>query len=159
MAINKGISIKIWGIVILFMGAQYVIAGEALNSNEISKEISNNVSEEYVTCAAYYSIAAEALRRSGELETAAKMAESRNSALQYALIAAKEGRTQEMAEKVTLARLDLNMKSMTNEIDNDIGNISILMNRYADRCKEIMENPDKIMAEWADKILKKHIIK
>ncbi len=145
MTIKKGISITILVLVILSMGAQYLTAGEILNPGEISKEISNNVSEEYVTCASYYSIASEAIRRSGDLETAATLEEARNATLQYALIAAKDGRTKEMAEKVTLARLDLNMKSMTNEIDNDIGNISILMNKYADRCKEIMEYPDKIL--------------
>lgn len=146
-------------LLIYVMCIQSLFAEEVVNSNEISKELSNNVSEEYVTCAAYYSIASEAIRRSGDIKTAVKYEEARDAALQYALIAAKEGRTKEMAEKVTLARLDLNMKSMTKEIDNDIGNISVLMNKYADRCKEILENPDKIMAEWTDKILRKHNLK
>jgi len=135
------------------------MAGELPDSKEISKEISNNISEEYVTCGAYFGIAAGAVRRSGDDETAKKMEEARDSALQYALLSAKEGRTQELAEKVTLSRLDLNMKSMTKEIANDIGNISILINQYADRCKEIMEDPDKMMSEWSDKILKKYHLK
>ena len=111
MAINKGISITILSLAILFMGAQYLTAGEIPSSDEISKEISNNISEEYVTCVAYYSIASEAIRRSGDLKTAVKFEEARNVALQYALIVAKEGRTKEMAENITLARLNLNMKS------------------------------------------------
>jgi hypothetical protein len=158
MNITKRMIIML-GIAILFMDAQYLIAGEPPNSKEIIKEASNNISEEFVTCAAFYSIAAEGLRRSGHLEDAAKMDKARNAALEYALISAKEGRTIEMAKKVTMARLELNMKSMTNEINNDIGNISILINEYAGCCKEIMENPDKMMAEWADKIIKKHVTK
>lgn len=136
----------IWVLLIYILCAQSLLAEEVLGSDEISKEVSDNVSEEYVTCAAYYSIASEAIRRSGDIKTAVKYEEARDTALQYALITAKKGRTKEMAEKVTLARLDLNMKSMTKEIDNDIGNISILMNKYANRCKEALENPDKIMA-------------
>lgn len=79
--------------------------------------------------------------------------------MEFALIAAMEDRTQEMAEKVTMARLNLEMKSLLSEIDNDIGNISILMNKHADRCQDIMEDPDKMMNEWADKIFKKYTIK
>ena len=141
---------------IILISTQFLIAEEAPNPEDIMKEISNNVSEEYVICAAYYLIGSEAIRRSGDLKTAAKSEQAHDTALQYAVIAAKEGRTEEMAQKVTHARLELTLKSMTNEIDNDVGNFSILMNKYLYRCKEIMEDPDKLMNEWADKILKKH---
>ena len=158
MNMNKFVSILILSLV-FFMGVQYLIAEEIPKTDEISKEVSNNISEEFVTCAAYFSIASEAIRRSNDPETATKMERARDASLRYALIAAKNGRTAEMAEKVTIARFDLNMKSMTNEIDNDIGNISILMNKYAGRCKEIMESPEKMMAEWTDKVLRKHNLK
>ena len=159
MAINKAISIIVFGMAILFIGSQCLFAEENLYSDEIVKEISNNVSEEYITCAAYFSIVSEAMRRSGDAEVASKYEAYRDLAVQYALIAAKEGRTQEMAERVSLARFELNVKSMTNEIDNDIGNISILLNKYSARCKEIMEDPEKVMVEWGDKILEKHKLK
>ena len=61
-----------------------------------------------------------------------------------------------MAEKVTIARLELDVKSMASEIGKDISNISILMNKYSNRCEEIMEDPDKMMNEWVEKILKRH---
>jgi len=144
---------------ILFTGAQYLSAEEIPSPEDIAKEINNNISYEYITCAAYFFFSSEALRRSGDLETAAKYEEYRNSAMEFALIAAKKGRTQEMAEKVTMARLDLEMKSMLNEIDKDVSNISILINKYCDHCKEIMENSDRMMSEWTDKILKKHGLK
>jgi len=159
MALNKVIPTIIFLPALLFIGALYLTAEEILDSNEISREISNNISMEYVTCAAYSFCASEAFKRSGDLETAAKYEEYRNSAVGYALIAAKDGRTQEMAEKVTMARLDLKMKSMMSEIDKDIANISILMNKYSGHCKEIMEDPDRMMSEWTDKMLKKHNLK
>lgn len=134
-------------------------ADEVLNSDEIIKEIFNNISEEYVTCTAYFSIASEAFRRSGDTKFAAEAEEVRNKAMQLALMTAKEGRTQEMAEQVTLARIELSTKSMTNEINNDISNIAILINNYAERCKEIMDDPDKVMKEWSAKTFKKHNVK
>ena len=61
-----------------------------------------------------------------------------------------------MAEKVTSSRLDIEVKAMLKDIDNDISNISILTNKHLDHCKEIMEDPNKMVAEWTDKILKRH---
>jgi len=156
---NKKISILVLVLAILFMDAHYSSAGEALSAEEITKEISNNISEEYITCSVYYFIASEGLKRSGDLKTAAKSEEAANKSLNFALVAANKGRTQEMAQKVTLARYELTMKSMVNEIDKDVSNMSVLINKYADRCKEIMEKPDKMMDEWADKILRKHNLK
>jgi len=115
---------------ILFMSIQCAIAGEVPNSDETAKQISNNISHEFVTCAAYYSFASEGFRRSGHLEDALKIDEARKASIGYALIVAKNGRTQKMAEKVTLSRYELEIKSMGKEIENDISNISILINKY-----------------------------
>ena len=146
-------------LLLLFVMPQYSTAEEPPDANELTKEMANNVSEEYVICAAYYMIACEGVRRSGDLTTAQRIEGARDRALDYALVAARKGRTEEMAQKVTLARLELNVKSMRAEIDGDISNVSILMNKYAARCKEIMEDPDKVMDEWMGKVLKKHNLK
>ena len=156
MGLNKGISIIILVLAILFMSKQYLFAGEISNSDKIIMEISNNISEEYVTCSAFYIISSEVLKHSGDLETASKYQGYSISAIQSALISSKKGRTQEMAEKVTLSRLDIEVKAMLKDIDNDISNISFLTNKYLDHCKEIMEDPNKMVAEWTDKILRRH---
>lgn len=56
MELNKGASIVllVLATLFIFMGAQYLNAEEVHNSDEITKEISNNISFEYVTCAAYF---------------------------------------------------------------------------------------------------------
>ena len=159
MSLNKTIRIMVLSLAILSMGEQNLVAQEDLSSDEIYKEVMNNVSYEFVTCSAFYFFCSEAFRLSDDLENASKYEEYRNNAATFALTAAKKGRTQEMAEKVTLARLDLEMKSMTNEIENDISNISILMNKHLDHCEEIMTDPEKIMNKRSDKILKKHLSK
>jgi 1-aminocyclopropane-1-carboxylate deaminase/D-cysteine desulfhydrase-like pyridoxal-dependent ACC family enzyme len=45
---------------------------------------------------------------------------------------------------------------MFKEIDNNVSNISILMNKYGFRCKGAMENPEAMMKEWGNKVLDKH---
>jgi hypothetical protein len=156
MTLNKAASIFILSLAILFMGEQYLFAEKDFNSEEIIKEVSNNISHEYCSCSAFYFILSRGLRRSGELKSASKYEEISLSAAMFAIEASQEGRTQEMAEKVTKARLSLEMKSMMNEINNDYSNASILLDKYLLHCKEIMEDPDKFMEEMMEKILKRH---
>lgn len=116
----------------------------------------DNVSEEFITCASYFSIVSRALENSAEKETSTKYEKAMQSAIDYALIAAQEGRTMEMVQKVTLARFEMNMKDMTKEIEGNVSNISILTNKYAYRCKAVMENPEAMMEEWVNKAINKN---
>lgn len=156
MKLVNGISMIFLGMAVFFMPIENLNAGDASRDNEITKEIANNVSDEFVTCAAFYLIAAEAVRRSSQPETASRYEELSDTASHYALSAANEGRTQEMAQKVTLARLELNIKSMKKDIDSDVSNISLLINKYGDRCKQVMNHPDKVIDDWKEKILRKY---
>ena len=156
MAFLKGISTIVFVVGVLFASIENLTAGDVPNADEIAKEIANNVSDEFVTCAAFYMISAEAVRRSSQPETASRYEELSDTASYYALSAANEGRTQEMAQKVTLARLELNIKSMKKDIDSDVSNISVLINNYGYQCKQVMENPEKVLDEWTEKIFRKY---
>jgi hypothetical protein len=37
-----------------------------------------------------------------------------------------------------------------------MGNISILLNKYLYRCKQVMENPAKVFDDWSEKIFRKY---
>jgi hypothetical protein len=146
-------------LLILFVNSQHATADENLKPEEIMKIINNNISHEYTTCAAYFTIVSEGLRRSSKYKEAEMYNKHRDMALQYALISASTGRSQEMAEKVTASRFELETKSLLAEIDNDISNISVLLNKYGSRCKFAMEDPEKVMEEWKEKILKRYNMK
>ena len=77
MPLNKLVSTIILGLVVVFMSGQPILAGEPLSEEEVLKIFSNNMSEEYVTCAAFYSISSEGLRRSGDMKTAAKLGDNK----------------------------------------------------------------------------------
>ena len=142
--------------IFLSLDIQDVISREVPNETEIKNEVFNNVSEDYANCAAYFSLVSEDLRKNGDNEKAISYENSRDISLNYAFIAAQEGRTDEMAKKVAISKTELSMKSLMKEIDNDLGNISILINHYDDNCKTIMESPEKTIEVWKERISKKY---
>lgn len=142
----------LWQAVLLIL-----ISTSAYAENDVIKnEIFDNISHEFVECASYFSIVSQAMRNDSDQTVAEKYKQASDTAIKYAVIAAEESRATEMAQKVTLARFELGLKSMLKEIDNEVSNISILSNKYAFRCKGAMENPDAMMKEWGNKIIDKH---
>ena len=141
----------------LVSGIQFIFAEEPSIPQDIMNEVTNNISDEYCNCAAYFMIVSEGFKRSNEIETAEQYIKVSETALKFADDFAKQSRTEEMAVKVTSARMEMYTKSMIKEIGNNIENISILMNKYGQRCKYIMEEPDKTMYEWANKIINKRL--
>jgi len=57
----------------------------AIDSDEIAKLVSDNISSEYAACAAYFSIAAEAVSRSGNKEISEQYKNNQDIALNYSV--------------------------------------------------------------------------
>jgi hypothetical protein len=53
--------------------------------------------------------------------------------------------------KLALARAEMATKTMMKEIDNDSINFSILLNKYAEPCKESVDNSEARMDYWLKK--------
>lgn len=100
-----------------------------------------NISGMYAECAAYYRLVYFALNMSNKKETANAYRQLEDSAMLLSLLLAKEGRSEDMAAKVTGSRIEINMKQMKQEIDNRNENISILINKYQSNCTEAVTNP------------------
>lgn len=134
----------------------YAYAGDVDPDSEFGKLV-NNASHDFVTCASFYTLLAQALRNSDfsdAPELAIKQDEYREVALYYALTLAELTRTEKMAMKVTAARYEHELDSMQKEIEGNLSNMSILMIKHLESCKEKMENPAAFSKEWQDKILK-----
>ena len=102
-----------------------------------------NLANDYAECAAYYVIAAEGLRKTGDDKLADKTMDISKKATEYAI--------QLSNQRVTEARVELAFDKQRKMIDNDYSNFSILILKYADMCKEVMENPDKRLQYWLNK--------
>ena len=136
-------------LIVLFL-TDYAIAEEEPLNAEALKIAMNNVSMEYVTCASYYAHAAMAVKNGGDQETSDSYANIYENVIVLAMAAAQIDRSQEMAMKVTTARLDIVMDEMQSEIENDYSNFSLLMQKYHQRCDFVVNNTEKFMDEWFD---------
>jgi len=103
---------------------------------------SNNLAHEFAECAAYYSISSKIIART-KPEVAKRIDD-------FAALAF-EGSNTLTSEKVTNARVEMAIKSMVKELDNDIANFSILLNKYSDSCGAAINNPEARMTYWLEK--------
>ena len=119
--------------------------------NKIPEE-QNNLSMQYAEATAYFELVSEALSKSGKDVT--KYAAEAQIAMAYALTLASEGRTQDVAIKVTIARIESSKKNMLREMEYRNENIMIIENKYADQSFKLMKNLPKDVRE----AIVKHVI-
>ena len=143
---------------LLIFSPLHLSAQNTPSAETYTQEVMNNVSDEYSTCVAYFYIAKEAVERTaGSSETSAAYKTAAENAMGFAYIALVEsGKTDETAQEVVTSRVDLAMDEMTNNINSDISNVSILLSEYMDRCRKAMNEPEWLMQYWTDKIGEKY---
>lgn len=101
----------------------------------------NNLAHDFAECAAYYQLMGEQPR----IDDAAKKNFSDVSA---SLMQLSVGLT---SLKLAYARFEMALKTLTREMDNNWGNLSIVLNKYAYPCKDMVENPQARLQYWLDK--------
>nr|WP_315203342.1 hypothetical protein [uncultured Albidiferax sp.] len=140
--------------------ALLVIAGTPLMAEPtpaaMAAEVTDNVAMEYAECAAFFSIVNGAFLSSGKATQAAKFKETSDKAAMFSLMAAKQSRAEEMATKVTLARIEMNLKDMQKTIDNNYSNMSLLSNKYLTPCVEAMQDSAPLINRWTERIQGKY---
>lgn len=104
-------------------------------------EAKSNLASEFSTCSAYYSLMSHALKRENKDSTTF----DQSGYLAYSLASKLSN------ENTTKARMELDMKQMMKEINSDWSNGAILINKYAEHCKNIIENSEARMQYWLDK--------
>ena len=116
-------------------------------------DVWNNVAHEYARCSVVYTMLANAAVAGEWKGTADNLSATADAAFRFALIAAKFGRTDEMADKVIASYLILEFDGMRRLIDNDNRNISILIVEHGERCKWAVENFDAAYDYWGDELM------
>ncbi|NMY12689.1 hypothetical protein HBO38_30420 [Pseudomonas veronii] len=122
-------------LVLIAMLPDFVMAYE-------SKRAANNLAHEYAECAAFYTVSST-LFESQDPKLAERMNQSAINAMNYSQILT--------SEKLTDARIEMAVKSIIRDLDNDIANVSIILNKYSDRCVEAMTDPEARMDYWLKK--------
>lgn len=103
------------------------------------KRAVNNLAHEYAECAAFYTVSSK-LFESQDPKLAEQMNQAAIRAIEYSQILT--------GEKLTDARIEMAAKSIIKDLDNDIANVSIILNKYSDRCVEAMTDPKARMDYW-----------
>lgn len=123
---------------------------------EIAAEVTDNVAMEYAECAAFFSTVSGAFASSGKAAEGAKFKEASDRAALFSLMSAKQSRGEEMATKVTLARIEMSLKDMQKTIDNNYSNMALLSNKYLTSCVEAMQDSAPLIKRWTERIQSKY---
>jgi len=126
--------------------------------DEFVKEVLDNASHEIITCSSFYNIVAGALKRAGKQNEGVRLDTISSALLGYSrYLALQAGRSEEMASKVTLARMKIETERMTQEIDAHYSNISLLSSKYGKTCKKLFnQDPELLVEKWKQIITERH---
>ena len=116
--------------------------------------IYNNLSSEYTECMHYYLIASEAIKTN---DPDSKMIKnSINSSNLASKLAFMYGEEAGMTVDGMVARSKLYADDMLKSLDNNYANISVLLIKYGDQCKGMIENPEVRNQYWINKAYEKY---
>ena len=119
-------------------------------ADEKQTYVLNNLQEDFTTCYSYYKIASEGISRGRELdqETIDGLDRSANISLESAYLI---GQQLNMKTEAMTARVKMAFKRMQEEMGSDFINFSIILDKYAYYCKDVIEKPEERMSYWEDK--------
>jgi len=113
--------------------------GFAGNLDDKSNWVLASIHDELIECGTFYSIYRQLLLNTNENELA-KLADPAISSLNN--MAAKIGDKIGILPEAVLAKMRLQYEAQTNLMNNDANNLSILIVKYKDKCKQVTENLD-----------------
>lgn len=118
-----------------------------------SDYVLNNLQQDFTTCYCYFKISEEGISRNKG--TSLKTIKETSRAADLALTGAfKLGEDLNMMKEAMTTRIRITLASLGNEMNNDYVNFSILISKYGNLCKQLIENPETRMNYWMQKYKK-----
>jgi len=114
--------------------------------------INSNLIGEYADCYVFYKISEEGINRD-PIRPKVNYANITDSIVNKMIIL---GNYSSIKEETLIAKIELSMKDLKNQMGNDFKNYSILLNKYGQFCKDLVEKPDNRMKYWADRAIKEN---
>ena len=119
-----------------------------------SHYIYNNLSLEYTECQHYYLIASEAVKTNDpDTNMIKNFLQSSKLSSELAFMYGQEAG---MTVEAMLARAEILVKEMLKPLNNNYANISILLNKYGEKCKSMIETPEVRNQYWINKANEKY---
>ena len=135
--------------ILVIIVLSFLFSGNAI-SDEKKTYVLNNLQEDFTTCYTYFKIAEEGLSRGKNVDekTIAGLRRSSEISLQSAYLVGEELNMKIEAMK---ARVKMSFEKMQKEIGSDFINFSVILDKYAYYCKEVIEKPEERMIYWENK--------
>ena len=144
---------KILGILVLVLLWCNISFAETTEEKR-SHYIYNNLSLEYTECQHYYLIASEAVKTNDpDTNMIKNFLQSSKLSSQLAFM---YGQDAGMTVEAMLARSEILVKEMLKPLNNNYANISILLNKYGEKCKSMLETPEVRNQYWINKASEKY---
>ena len=118
-----------------------------------AKYVLSNMQNDYITCYSFYKIGAEYIRKSnGDSDIIKGVEKSSNTSLK---LAHEMGEIMGMTNKEMSVKVESEVKNQLNQIDNDFNNSSVLLKKYAQPCKNLIESKKNRISFWEKKAVDK----
>ena len=141
--------LKILTLMLLFSNLAYAETKE----EKRAKYVLSNMQNDYITCYSFYKIGAEYIRKSnGDSDIIKGVEKSSNTSLK---LAHEMGEIVGMTNKEMSVKVESEVKNQLNQIDNDFNNSSVLLKKYAQPCKNLIESKKNRISFWEKKAVDK----
>jgi len=114
--------------------------------------INSNLIDEHANCYVFYKISEEGLNRD-TTKSKVNYANITDSLINKMSILGKQS---SIKQETILAKIELSMKNLKNQMGGDFKNYSIILNKYGQFCKDLVEKPENRMKHWADRAIKEN---
>ena len=141
-------------ITFLFLSLLICCKSYAKTNEELRAEyVLSNMQQDYITCYCFYKIGAEYIKKSdGEPNIIEGVEKSADTSLK---LVHETGEIMGMVTEEMSLKVKLEMKKNLDLIDNDFNNASILLKKYAQNCKKLIENKKERISFWEEKAANK----
>jgi len=140
---------KNFTLVLIFIVLTYDVSLAETTEKKRAKYVLSNMQQDYITCYAFYKIGAEYIRKAeGDEKIIEGIEESSDISLKFAY---ETGELMGMETEQMSFKVELEMKVQLDLIDNDFNKASILLKKYAQQCKKLIENKKQRISFWEEK--------
>ena len=122
------------------------------STNKALAWINSNLIDEHANCYVFYKISEEGLNRD-TTKPKVNYANITDSLINKMSILGKQS---SIKQETILAKIELSMKDLKNQMNGDFKNYSIILNKYGQFCKDLVEKPENRMKHWADRAIKEN---
>jgi len=118
-----------------------------------AKYILLNMQQDYITCYSFYKIGAEYVKKSnGEASIIEGIEKSSDNSLRFAH---ETGEMMGMATDEMSGKVKSEVKNQLDLVGNDFKNAAALLEKYAQTCKNLIENKKKRISFWEKQAVNK----